>query len=150
MTIAMVRWFSPLLVCLVLAGCNMPMPDPSTTEEAEFFAQGMDQYIKSGELATLKVLPQLYPHGEWRARAETIINASEMINDAEEQQRQLQNQQKKLQNQQKKLQDQQEKVNKELAQCRQGKEFLFQDRKILEVTLERLKQVLIDMELRAK
>jgi hypothetical protein len=143
MTIAMVRWFSPLLVCLVLAGCNMPMPDPSTTEEAEFFAQGMDQYIKSGELATLKVLPQLYPHGEWRARADAIINASEMINDAEEQQRLLQNRQKKLQ-------DQQEKFNKELAQCRQGKEFLFQDNKILEVTLERLKQVLIDMELRAK
>ncbi len=150
MTIAMVRWFSPFLVCLVLASCNMPMPGPSTTEEAEFFAQGMDQYIKSGELATLKVLPQLYPHGEWRVRAEAIINASEMIDDAEEQQRLLQNQQKKLQNQQKKLQNQQEKFSKELTQCRQGKEFLFQDNKILEVTLERLKQVLIDMELRAK
>ena len=143
MTIAMIRWFSPLLVCLMLAGCSLPAPDSSTTEEAEFFAQGMDQYIKSGELATLKVLPQLYPHGEWRARAEAIISTAETSSDAKEQQRLLQNQQKKLQGQQKK-------INKELAQCRQGKEFLFQDNKILEVTLERLKQVLIDMELRAE
>ena len=143
MTIAMIRWFSPLLVFLVLAGCSLPALDPSTTEEAEFFAQGMDQYIKSGELATLKVLPQLYPHGEWRARAEAIISTSEANSDAEEQQRLLQKQQKKLQGQQKK-------ISKELAQCRQGKEFLFQDNKILEVTLERLKQVLIDMELRAE
>jgi flagellar motor protein MotB len=150
MTIAMIRWFSPLLVCLVLAGCSLPALDPSTTEEAAFFAQGMDQYIKSGELATLKVLPQIYPHGEWRARAEAIISTSETSSDAEKQQRLLQNQQKKLQEQQKKLQEQQKKINKELTQCRQGKEFLFQDNKILEVTLERLKQVLIDMELRAK
>ena len=150
MTTVMIRWLSPLLVCLVLAGCNMPMPDPSTTEEAEFFAQGMDQYIKSGELATLKVLPQLYPQGEWRARAEIVINIAETISDAAEQQQLLQDQQAKLQAQQEKLQAQQEKINKELAQCRQGKEFLFQDNKILEVTLERLKQVLIDMELRAK
>ena len=143
MTTVMIRWFSPLLVCLVLAGCILPTPEPSTTEEAEFFAQGMDQYIKSGDLATLKVLPQLYPQGEWRARAETVINTAETISDAAEQQQLLQDQQAKLQ-------AQQEKNSKELAQCRQGKEFLFQDNKILEVTLERLKQVLIDMELRAE
>ena len=141
MTTVMIRWFSPLLVCLVLAGCILPTPEPSTTEEAEFFAQGMDQYIKSGDLATLKVLPQLYPQGEWRARAETVINTAETISDAAEQQQLLQDQQAKLQ-------AQQEKNSKELAQCRKGKEFLFQDNKILEVTLERLKQVLIDMELR--
>jgi hypothetical protein len=146
----MIRWFSPLLVCLVLAGCILPTPEPSTTEEAEFFAQGMDQYIKSGDLATLKVLPQLYPQGEWRVRAEIVINTAETISDAAEQQQLLQAQQAKLQAQQAKLQAQQEKNKKELAQCRQEKEFIFQDSKILEVTLERLKQVLIDMELRAK
>ncbi|NOR49968.1 MAG: hypothetical protein GQ530_02900 [Desulfuromonadales bacterium] len=143
MTTVMIRWFSPLLVCLVLAGCILPTLKPSTTEEAEFFAQGMDQYIKSGDLATLKVLPQLYPQGEWRVRAEIVINTAETISDAAEQQQLLQDQQAKLH-------AQQEKNKKELAQCRQEKEFIFQDSKILEVTLERLKQVLIDMELRAK
>ncbi len=129
MTTSMTRWFSPLLVCLVLAGCSLPMLNLTTTEEAELFAQGLDQYIESGELVTLKLLSQQYPQGEWRTRAETIIDTSE---------------------QQRLLQAQQEKIDKELVQCQHEKEFLVKDNQILELTLERLKQVLIDMELRAE
>ena len=129
MTITIIRKFSLLLVCLVLTGCSLPMLSLSTTEETELFALGLDQYIESGDLTTLKLLPQQYPQGEWRQRAEAIIDTSE---------------------QQRMLQDQQEKRDKELVECQREKEVFVQDNQILEVTLERLKQVLIDMELRAE
>ncbi len=168
-----IRWLSPLLVCLVLNGCsNLPMLNLSTTEETRVFAHGLDQYIKSRDLTTLKLLPKDYPPGEWRTRAEGLIDIAEqnklfaqgvdqyiksgklttlklltknypqgewrtraegLIDIAEEQQQQ---------------QDRLEKKKQELANTQQEKEVLFEDNKILEVTLDRLKQVLIDMELR--
>ena len=142
MTTSMTRWFSLLLACLMLAGCSLPLQDVPVTEEVvpeiieieetketELFARGLDQYIASGDLTTLKLLPQQYPQGEWRTKAEGII-------DIAEQQRQ---QQVRL-----------EKKEKSLDHCQKEKAFLAQDNKILEVTLERLKQVLIDMELRTE
>ena len=124
------RLFAPLLVGLVLAGCSsLPMLNISGAEESELFAQGLDQYIASGELTTLKLLPQRYPQGEWRTRAEGLIGMAER-------------------QQQQKARLQQE--TQELAQCKTEKDALVEDNQILEVTLERLKQVLIDMELRAE
>ncbi|MBE0577224.1 MAG: hypothetical protein IH613_15165 [Desulfuromonadales bacterium] len=170
-----IRWFSPLLVYLMLSGCSsLPMLTMPTSEETKLFAQGMDQYIESRDLTTLKLLPQKYPRGEWRDRAEGIIDIAEEtelfakgvdqyiksrdlktlkqlpkkypqgewrdraagITDIAEQQRQQQNSLAKK--------------REELAHTLQEKEVLFEDNKILEVTLERLKQVLIDMELRAE
>ncbi|MDT8443237.1 MAG: hypothetical protein RQ722_03000 [Desulfuromonadales bacterium] len=168
-----IRWFFPLLVSLVLSSCsNLPMLNLSTTEEAKVFAHGLDQYLKSRDLTTLKLLPKDYPPGEWRTRAEGLIDIAEqnklfaqgvdqyiksrklttlklltkqypqgewrtraegLIDIAEQQQQQ---------------QDRLEKQQQELAHTLQEKEVLFEDNKILEVTLERLKQVLIDMELR--
>ena len=98
-------------------------------EQTEFFAQGLDLYIESRDLTTLKLLPQQYPRGEWRTSAEGIIAIAE---------------------QQKQQQDRLKKKTRELTHVQQEKEFLFEDNKILEVTLERLKQVMIDMELRAE
>lgn len=128
MKAAIIRRFSALLVCLMLTGCSLPtMLDMSAAEETELFAAGLDRYIESGDLTTLKLLPQQYPQGQWRSRAEGIIGIAE----------QQQKQQVRL-----------KKKAKELAETQQEKEVLFQDNVILEVTLERLKQVLIDMEQR--
>jgi hypothetical protein len=128
MTIAITRWFYPLLVGLVLTGCSsLPMLNVAGTEETKLFAQGLDQYIESGDLATLKLLPQQYPQGEWRTKAEGLIEMAER---------------------QQKARLQQE--ARELGQCKTENDALVEDNQILEVTLERLKQVLIDMELRAE
>jgi hypothetical protein len=141
MTTTMTRWFSPLLVCLVLAGCSLPLLEKQVTEEekqvteeekqaaeeTELFAQGLDQYIRSGNLTTLELLPQQYPQGEWRTRAEGIIDIAD---------------------QQRQQQAQFEKKEKELDHCQKEKAFFAQDNQLLEGTLDRLKQVLIDMELR--
>ena len=174
----MMRWFTPLLVFLVLAGCNnlrmLKMVKVPTSDETELFAQGLDQYIESRDLTTLKLLPQQYPQGEWRTSAEGIIGIAEqteffaqgldlyiesrdlrilkllplqypqgewrmsaegIIGIAEQKQQQ---------------QDQLEKKTRELTHSQQEKEFLFKDNKILEVTLERLKQVMFDIELWAE
>ena len=156
MMTARIHWSSPLLVCLVLTGCSLPIQNTparedneqsgqgldqcvesrdlealnrSEREETELFAHGLDQYIEFRDLTTLKLLPQQYPQGEWRSRAEGIIDITE----------QQQQQQSRL-----------EERDKELAYSEREKKVLFQDNKILEVTLERLKQVLIDMELRVE
>jgi predicted secreted protein len=130
MTTVITRWFYPLLVGLVLTGCsNLPMLNRPGAAEAELFAKGLDRYMASGDLATLKQLPQEYPQGAWRPRAEAIIDMADR-------------------QQQQKARLQQE--TKELAQCKTEKAALVEDNKILEVTLERLKQVLIDMELKAE
>lgn len=130
MTTAFIRWLSPFLVCFLLTGCsNLPMLSMPVSEETKLFAQGLDQYIETRDLTTLKLLPELYPQGAWRTRAEGIIDIAE----------QQQQQQNRL-----------AKKSKELAYTQLEKEVLFEDNKILEVTLERLKQVLIDMELQSK
>ena len=122
------RWFCGLLAGLVLTGCSsMPMQKMPTEEEKELFTQGLDQYLASGELTTLTQLAEKYPQGEWRPRAEGIIELA----------KQQQQQQARLQ-----------KTEQQLTRCRTEKEALGTDNQRLEVTLERLKQVLIDMELR--
>ena len=145
MTTSMTRWLSPLLVYLMLTGCSLPLLDRPVTkkdmpvtgkdltaaEETELFAQGLDQYIRSGNLTALELLPQQYPQGEWRTKAEGIIDIAEQ-----------QRLQQRLQ------QAQLEKQEEELDHCQKEKAFLAKDIQILEGTLARLKQVLIDTELR--
>ncbi len=213
-----VRWLSPLLVCLVLSGCsNLHMLNLSATEESKVFVHGLDQYIKSRDLTTLKLLPKDYPPGEWRTRAEGLIEIAEQnklfaqgvdlyiksrklttlklltqkypegewranaegLIEIDEQDKlfaqgvDLYIKSSKLTTlklltkkypkgewraraeglidiaeQHQQQQDRLEKQHQELAHTQQEKEVLFEDNKILEVTLERLKQVLIDMELR--
>jgi len=133
MMTVMIRRVTPLLVCLVLVSCNslpmLKMKGMYTSDETLLFAQGLDQYIESRDLTTLKLMPLQYPQGEWRTRAEGIIAIAE---------------------QQQQQQDRLKKNTRELAHSQQKIGFLFEDKKILEVTLERLKQVLIDMESRAE
>jgi cell division septum initiation protein DivIVA len=103
------------------------MTKAPVTGEAELFAQGLDQYLATGELTTLNLLSKQYPQGEWRARADGLIEMAK-------------------QQQQQHAQDQ--KNNQGLSQCQAEKHLLVEDNKILEATLERLKQVLIDTELK--
>ena len=126
MTAVIIRWFSPLLICLVLTGCSLPLQNLSSTEEIEYFAHGLDQYIASGDLTILKRLPQQYPQGEWRTKAEGLVA------NAEQHQARLKEKEKEL----------------EQAQIEQAT--LVKKNQELEVTLEQLKQVLIDMELKTK
>lgn len=170
-----IRWFSPFLVYLMLSGCSsLPMLTMPKSEETKLFAQGMDQYIESGDLTTLKLLPQVYPRGEWRDRAEGIIDMAEETElftkgmNQYIQSRDLKTLKQlpkkypqgewrdeaegiiEIAEQQRQQQSSLAKKSEELAHTLQEKEVLFEDNKILEVTLERLKQVLIDMELRAE
>jgi hypothetical protein len=121
-----IRWFSPLLICLVLTGCSLPLLNLSSTEETEYFAHGLDQYIASGDLTILKRLPQQYPQGEWRTKAEGLVG------NAEQHQARL------------------KEKEKELEQAQKEQATLVKKNQELEVTLEQLKQVLIDMELKTK
>jgi hypothetical protein len=126
MTTVIIRWFSPLLICLVLTGCSLPLLNLSSTEETEYFAHGLDQYIASGDLTILKRLPQQYPQGEWQAKAEGLVGK------AEQHQARL------------------KEKEKELEQAQKEQATLVKKNQELEVTLEQLKQVLIDMELKTK
>ena len=126
MTAVIIRWFSPLLICLVLTGCSLPLQDLSSTEETEYFAHGLDQYIASGDLTILKRLPQQYPQGEWLAKAEGLVGK------AEQHQARL------------------KEKEKELEQAQKEQATLVKKNQELEGTLEQLKQVLIDMELKTK
>jgi len=126
MTAVIIRWFSLLLICLVLTGCSLPLQNLSSTEEIEYFARGLDQYIASGDLTILKRLPQQYPQGEWRTKAEGLVGK------AEQHQAQLKEQEK------------------ELEQAQKEQATLVKKNQELEGTLEQLKQVLIDMELKTK
>ncbi len=129
MTLAITRWSLWLLVCLALIGCSsLPMYKKPATQEAELFAHGLDQYLATGDLTTLNLLSKQYPQGEWRTRAEGIMAMAK-------------------QHLQQHTQTQHD--NQGLTQCLAEKELLAQDNKILEVTLERLKRVLIESELRA-
>jgi hypothetical protein len=131
-------WFPGLLLCVLLSGCSRPPAlERASTGEAELFANGLDHYIESGDLQTLKRLPQEYPYGEWRPRAESLIALVE--------------QQKELQAQweEKEKMRQAPAEDKALAQCQHEMDLLTQKNQMLEETLERLKQLLIDMELRS-
>jgi len=133
MMTVMIRRFTPLLVCLVLGSCNnfpmLKVVETPQSDETRLFAQGLDQYLEFRDLTTLKLMPLRYPQGEWRIRAEGIIALAE----------QQQQQQERL-----------KKNSRQLTRSKQKIEFLFEDNKTLEMTLERLKQVLIDMEQRTE
>lgn len=127
MTMAKTFWLTSLLACLMLTSCAPTFLTTPEADEARLFEQGLDQYILSGDLSTLKLLARQYPQGEWRSRAEHIIGADE----------QLRQQQALL-----------KAKEEELVDSQKEKDALAQEVLILEKTLERLKQVLIDMELR--
>lgn len=135
---AITRCLFVLLACLLLTGCSQPIQNFFVTRETELFSQGLDQYIASGDLTTMQQLPQKYPQGEWRLKAEAIIDMANL----------LQQQKSQLEKKDKKLAICQE--DKALADCQKEKTALAQDNRLLEETLKSLKEVLIDTEKRTK
>ncbi len=133
MTPARICWSCLLLALLMLSGCSLPRVSKPLAEEANLFRQGLHQYIASGDLTSLKQLPQQYPQGAWSNEAELFIKMA-------------------LQQAQQKKQEQalREKEKQPLASCRQKQAALVQDNKKLKATLNQLKEVLIDTELKAK
>jgi hypothetical protein len=113
--------------------------DVPAEKEAELFGQGLDHYLESGDLNTLNLLQKAYPHGDWWLRAEGVI---EMAKRQQEQEAQLK--ETKVKAAELKKKDQQ------LSSCQSEKAFLVKDNQMLEVTLERLKNVLIDEETRVE
>ena len=129
MTSATIRALFFLLIFLILTGCTLPALSKSMNGESKLFAEGLDRYITTSDPTTLEQLPLLYPQGEWRTRAESILDMADQ----------------KLQRQ-----SQLDFKNKEFANCQEEKKALVQENKMLEATLNQLKEVLIDTELKAK
>lgn len=129
MTSATIRTFFFLLIFLVPTGCTLPAISLSDIRESKLFAEGLDRYITTSDPTTLEQLPLLYPQGEWRARAESILDMADQ------------------KSQRQSLLDLR---NNELANCQEEQESLIQENKMLEATLNQLKEVLIDTELKAK
>jgi uncharacterized protein YceK len=140
------HWLFPLIFALLLTGCSslskLTLPD---TGETKLFAEGLDRYIATSDPTTLEQLPLLYPQGKWRGRAETILDMAEtqlqlkaLLDDKEQVIAE------------KELALEQCQTNQEFAICQAEKNALAQDNKMLEATLNQLKEVLIDTELKAK
>jgi small-conductance mechanosensitive channel len=154
MNLSMIR----LIPFLLIAGCSLPAINLPVTGEAKLFAEGLDYYITTNDTTTLEQLPLLYPEGNWRNRAESILDMAEALH-----------QHKSLELQQKTLLEMKDqeiknclayksitgnqdeiKTSEELGRCVEEKNALMQDNKMLEATLNQLKEVLIDTELKAK
>ena len=72
------RWLCFLLVSVLLAGCQgLHFQQKGSLTEAESFAKGLDQYIETGDLQPLKMLPKEYPDGAWGPRAELVVRLAE-------------------------------------------------------------------------
>lgn len=127
MTPVTLGWTPFLLFFLILTGCSLPaalnIPAPG---ETKLFEQGLDQFISSGELTILKKLPGEYPQGKWHKTATDIVAMAEK--------------EKALF----------EEKDKALDLCIMERDSLTQENKILETTLNQLKEVLINTELQSK
>ncbi|MBW2475384.1 MAG: hypothetical protein JRE56_12445 [Deltaproteobacteria bacterium] len=138
------RWLFFLLVSVVLAGCQgLHLQQKGSLTEAESFAKGLDQYIETGDLQPLKMLPKEYPDGAWGPRAELVVRLAE-------QQEQLVADKKKTiavkeagQKQQALQKDQ------ELTRCDSELAALKESNQELTKTIDQLKKLLIDMESRS-
>ena len=129
MMTAEIRTGAMILLIFALAGCGAPMFNLPTPAERKLFAQGLDQYGQTGDIRILETLPQEYPEGEWSRRAEIVM---QLIEEQRRQTAALAREQKSL------------------ADCQKEKAYLASDNQMLESTLEQLKQLLIDMEMRAE
>lgn len=112
-----------------LMGCSPPLLNLSSFDEQRTFARGLDQYSQTGETRILETLSQQDPKSDWSRRAETVL---QLITEQHQQAAAL------------------AKEQQELVECRQENTYLAGDNQMLEETLEKLKQLLIDMESRTQ
>jgi methyl-accepting chemotaxis protein len=171
-----------LLIVLLLAGCgNIPlfseskdmrkeMPsgvapvkvlDPTTNTAPDYssdrFAEGLDNYLATGDLTSLRIAAEKDVGGAWGARAEAMIRLDEKIDGLNHKitglndkiaglNEEIDGLNKKLEKQQAQL----ENKEKLLTHSLETKELLSRDNEILEVTLERLRQALSDLQQSAR
>jgi len=138
------RWLFFLLVSVVLAGCQgLHLQQKGSLTEAESFAKGLDQYIETGDLQPLKMLPKEYPDGAWGPRAESVVRLAE-------QQEQLVADKKKTIGVKEAGQKQQAlQKDQELTRCDSELAALKESNQELTKTIDQLKKLLIDMESRS-
>ena len=138
------RWLFFLLVSVVLAGCQgLHLQQKGSLTEAESFAKGLDQYIETGDLQPLKMLPKEYPDGAWGPRAELVVRLAE-------QQEQLVADKKKTIGVKEAGQKQQAlQKDQELTRCDNEVAALRESNQELTKTIDQLKKLLIDMESRS-
>jgi hypothetical protein len=131
-------------VSVVLAGCQgLHLQQKGSLTEAESFAKGLDQYIETGDLQPLKMLPKEYPDGAWGPRAELVVRLAE-------QQEQLVADKKKTIGVQEAGQKQAAlQKDQELTRCDNELAALKESNQELTKTIDQLKKLLIDMESRS-
>ena len=138
------RWLFLLLVSVVLAGCQgLHLQKMGSLTEAEAFAQGLDQYIDSGDLQALKMLPKEYPDGAWGPRAEVVVRL------AEQQEQRVADQKKTIGGKAAGQKQQALQKDQELTRCDNEVAALRESNQELTKTIDQLKKLLIDMESRS-
>lgn len=144
MKLSLYRWLPVFLVSVLLAGCHgLPMMQKTALTEAEYFAEGFDRYIETGDLQPLRRLPQEYPGGAWGERAELVVKL------VEEQEELLADQQKMAEAKAGEGAKQVLLKDKQIARCNNELAVLRQNNQDLEETIARLKKLLIEMESRS-
>jgi hypothetical protein len=144
MTSSSNRWLSVLLVSVILAGCQgLPFGQKTTLTETEFFAEGLDQYIETGDLQSLKLLPQKYPNGKWGSRADWLVKQAEQQEMCAADKEKMTDMKGGKKQQNALLKD------RELALCNQEIADIRQNNQDLEKTIDQLKKLLIEMESRS-
>jgi DNA polymerase/3'-5' exonuclease PolX len=138
------RWLCFLLVSVVLAGCQgLHLQQKGSLTEAESFAKGLDQYIETGDLQPLKMLPNKYPDGAWGPRAELVVRL------AEQQEQLVADKEKTIGVKEAGQTKQALRKDQELARCDNEMAALRQNNQDLAKTIDQLKKLLIDMESRS-
>jgi len=145
MNLPLNRCFAALLASAILAGCQgLPVLQKNSLTETELFAKGLDEYSATGDLQTLQRLPQEYPGGAWRDRAELVVRLAGQRDKCVADKQAMTGAKADQQKHQVLLKD------KELAQCHNEMAALKQNNEELEETIARLKKLLIEMESRSK
>jgi DNA polymerase/3'-5' exonuclease PolX len=138
------RWLFFLLVSVVLAGCQgLHLQQKGSLTEAESFAKGLDQYIETGDLQPLKMLPKEYPDGAWGPRAELVVRL------AEQQEQLVADKDKTIGVKEAGQTKQALRKDQELARCDNEMAALRKNNQDLTKTIDQLKKLLIDMESRS-
>lgn len=162
----MSRWIMTLSAVLLFLGCNA-MPKtwelPMNSASADF-AEALDQFVASGDPASLRLVAEKDVQGEWGMRAEAIVKLNEkhyrlsqevdgLTKEVDSLNREIAGLTKEVDSLNEKLgtqQDQLKKKEQQLSRTQESKALLSRDNEILEVTLERLRQALIDLEQRTQ
>jgi hypothetical protein len=138
------RWLCFLLVSVVLAGCQgLHLQQKGSLTEAESFAKGLDQYIETGDLQPLKMLPKEYPDGAWGPRAELVVRL------AEQQEQLVADKQKTIGVKEAGQKQQALQKDQELTRCDSEVAALKESNQELTKTIDQLKKLLVDMESRS-